>query len=71
MNLGSSKIPIDILLGLCNLYKITPNDILEFQNEFPATEISKIHKLYQYINSEKINIDELLNVLKLSKKLFS
>ena len=71
MKPGNSKLPIEIILQLCKLYKITPNDILGFSSELPATEISKIYKLFDYINKENINVDELINVLKLSKKIFS
>ena len=44
--------------------KITPNDILDFSSELPATEISKIYKLYDFINKENINIDKLINTTK-------
>lgn len=71
MNLGNSKVPIDVILQLCKLYKITPNEILGFSSELPATEISKIHKLYNFINKENINIDELINFLISSKKIFN
>lgn len=69
--LGNSKIPIDIILELCKLYKITPNDILGFSSELPATEISKIYKLYEFINKENINVDELISFIKLSKKIYN
>lgn len=72
--LGNSKIPIDIILELCKLYKITPNDILGFSSELPATKISKIskiYKLYEFINKENINVDELISFIKLSKKIYN
>lgn len=69
--LGNSKIPIDIILELCKLYKITPNDILGFSSELPATEISKIYKLYEFINKGNINVDELISFIKLSKKIYN
>ena len=69
--LGNSKIPIEIILELCKLYKITPNDILGFSSELPATEISKIYKLYEFINKENINVDELISFIKLSKKIYN
>lgn len=69
--LGNSKIPIDIILELCKLYKITPNDILGFSSELPATEISKIYKLYEFINKENINVDELISFISLSKKIYN
>lgn len=71
MKPGNSKVPIDIILQLCKLYNITPNDILGISSELPATEISKIHKLYEFINTEKINVDELIDHIKSSKKLYS
>ena len=69
--LGNSKIPIDIILELCKLYKITPNDILGFSSVLPATEISKIYKLYEFINKGNINVDELISFIKLSKKIYN
>lgn len=69
MKLGNSKLPIDIILQLCKLYKITPNDILGFSSELPATETSKIYKLYDFINKENINVDKLIDFIKLSKKI--
>ena len=69
--LGNSKIPIDIILELCKLYKITPNDILGFSSELPATEISKIYKLYEFINKENINVDELISFIKIYKKIYN
>lgn len=68
---GNSKIPIDIILQLCKLYKVSPNDILDFSNELPTTEISKIYKLYNFINKENINVDELIQFIKLSKKIYN
>ena len=71
MKLGNSKVPIDIILQLCRFYKITPNDILGFSSELPATEISKIYKLYEFTNKENINVDELIEFIKTSKKIFN
>ena len=71
MNLGNSKIPIDIFIQLCKLYKTSPNELLGFSSDLPATEISKIYKLYNYINKENINIDELLKFITSSKKIFN
>ena len=40
---GNSKIPIDIFIQLCDLYKTTPNLILGFQSkDFPNLDSSKI-----------------------------
>ena len=71
MNRGNSKLPIDIILQLCKFYKITPNDILGFSSDLPATELSKIYKLYNYINKENINVDELIKFISSSKKIFN
>jgi hypothetical protein len=71
MKPGSSKVPIDVILELCKLYKITPNDILDFSSELPATEISKIYKLYKLITEEQLDVDELIDYIKSSKQLFS
>lgn len=71
MKHGNSKVPIDIIFQLCKLYKVTPNDILGFSSELPATEISKIYKLSNFINEENINVDELIEFIKSSRKIYN
>ncbi len=70
MNLGNSKIPIEMIIQLCKFYKSSPNELLGFSSDLPATEISKLHKLYNFINKENINIDELIKFIYSSKKIF-
>lgn len=68
---GNSKIPIDIFIQLCNLYKTTPNLILGFQSkDFPNLDSSKIYKLCSLIDEEKIDIDKLIQLIHLSKGLY-
>ena len=70
MNRGNSKIPIEVILQLCKFYKSSPNELLGFSSDLPATEISKIYKLYNFINKENINVDELIKFISSSKKIF-
>lgn len=68
---GNSKIPIDIFIQLCNLYKTTPNVILGFQSkDFPNLDSSKIYKLCSLIDEENIDIDQLIKLIKLSKNIY-
>lgn len=68
---GNSKIPIDIFIQLCNLYKTTPNLILGFQSkDFPNLDSSKIYKLCSLINEENIDVDQLIKLIKLSKTMY-
>ncbi len=66
---GNSKIPIETIIQLSKLYKITPNDLLGFSSDFAGTDISKCHKLYKYIQQENINIDKLIEFIKLMKNI--
>ena len=68
---GNSKIPIDIFIQLCDLYKTTPNLILGFQSkDFPNLDSSKIYKLCSLINEENIDVDQLIKLIKLSKTMY-
>lgn len=68
---GNSKIPIDIFIQLCNLYKTTPNLILGFQSkDFPNLDYSKIHKLCSLIDEENIDVDQLIKLIQLSKSMY-
>ena len=68
---GNSKIPIDIFIQLCNLYKTTPNLILGFQSkDFPNLDSSKIYTLCNFIDKEKIDINQLIQLIKLSKNMY-
>lgn len=68
---GNSKIPIDIFIQLCNLYKTTPNLILGFQSkDFPNLDSSKIYKLCSLIDEENIDVDQLIKLIKFSKNMY-
>ena len=68
---GNSKIPIDIFIQLCDLYKTTPNLILGFQSkDFPNLDSSKIYKLCSLIDEENIDVDQLIKLIKLSKTMY-
>lgn len=64
---GNSKIPIETVIQLSKLYDITPNDLLGFSSDLADTDISKAHKLLNFIKKENINIDKLIEVIKLMK----
>lgn len=64
---GNSKIPIEVVIQLSKLYKITPNDLLGFSSDLVGTDISKAHKLFNLIQKEHINIDKLIQIIKLIK----
>lgn len=64
---GNSKIPLETIIQLSKLYKITPNDLLGFSSDLVGTDISKVHKLISLIQKENINIDKLIQMIKLIK----
>lgn len=66
---GNSKIPIEVIIQLSKLYNITPNDILGFSSDLVGTDISKFYKLWQIIEKENINIDKLIEIIKLIKNI--
>lgn len=68
---GNSKIPIDIIIQLCKLYKTTPNIILGYSNDFTDIDIQKFYKLYTIIKKENINIDKLIDLINLYKNINS
>lgn len=66
---GNSKIPIEIIIQLSEFYNVTPNDFLGFSNSSTLTDISKTKKLCRFIKSENINIDKLIEIMKLIKNI--
>ena len=66
---GNSKIPLEVIIQLSKLYNITPNDLLGFSSDLAGTEISKVHKLCKFIEKENINIDKLIEIMKLTKNI--
>lgn len=64
-----SKVPIEIIIKLSNLYKITPNDLLGFPDNSTYKNISKINKLCKLIEQENINIDRLIEIINLVKNI--
>lgn len=66
---GNSKIPIETVIQLSKLYNITPNDLLGFSSDLAGTDISKAHKLFNLIQKENINIDKLIEMIKLMKNI--
>ena len=66
---GNSKVPIEVIIQLSKLYRITPNDFLGFSSDFAGTDISKNQKLCNFIQKENINIDKLLEMLALIKNI--
>lgn len=66
---GNSKLPIETVIQLSKLYNITPNDLLGFSSDLAGTDISKAHKLFNLIQKENINIDKLIEMIKLMKNI--
>lgn len=66
---GNSKMPIETVIQLSKLYNITPNDLLGFSSDLAGTDISKAHKLFNLIQKENINIDKLIEMIKLMKNI--
>lgn len=66
---GNSKIPIDIILQLSKLYKVSPNILLGYSKDFPELDIAKLDKLCKYISKENIDIDKLIDLINLSKNI--
>lgn len=66
---GNSKIPLETIIQLSKLYKITPNDLLGFSSDLVGTDITKAHKLFNLIQKENINIDKLIEIIKLIKNI--
>ena len=66
---GNSKVPIEIIIQLSKLYKVTPNDFLGFSSDLAGTDISKNQKLCKFIQKENINIDTLIEIIKLMKNI--
>jgi len=66
---GNSKIPIETVMQLSKLYNITPNDLLGFSSDLAGTDISKAHKLFNLIQKENININKLIEMIKLMKNI--
>lgn len=66
---GNSKVPIEIIIQLSKLYKVTPNDFLGFSSDLAGTDISKNQKLCKFIQKENINIDKLIEIIKLMKNI--
>ena len=66
---GNSKIPIETIIQLSKLYNITPNDLLGFSSDLAGTDISKAHRLFKFIQKENINIDKLIEIIKLMKNI--
>lgn len=66
---GNSKIPIETVIQLSKLYNITPNDLLGFSSDLAGTDISKAHKLFNLIQKENININKLIEMIKLMKNI--
>lgn len=66
---GNSKVPIEIIIQLSKFYHVTPNDFLGFSNAIANTDISKVKKLCKFIKSENIDIDKLIEIIKLMRSL--
>lgn len=66
---GNSKVPVEIIIQLSNFYSVTPNDFLGFSSNSTSTDVSKTKKLCKLIKSENIDIDKLIEIIKLMKNI--
>lgn len=66
--LGHTTLTEDIIIKLAKLYKVTPNIILNYQSENEVNDIKTI-KLLKLIKKENIDIEQLISLIKLIKKI--
>lgn len=67
--LGHTSLNEDIIVKLSKFYNVSPNFILNYSSNNEITDIKTL-KLLQLIKKEHINVDTLINLINLSKKLF-
>lgn len=58
----------DIIVKLANLYKVTPNVILNYKSKNEIDDI-KIIKLLKLIKKENIDVEQLIALIKIIKKI--
>lgn len=66
---GNSKVPIEIIIQLSKFYSVTPNDFLGFSSSLVNTDVAKTKKLCKFIKAENIDIDKLIEIIKLMKNI--
>lgn len=67
--LGHTSFTADMIIDLANLFKTTPNVLLNFNNSFEITDTDLV-KLCRYVRNEKINVDTLISLISNVKKLY-
>lgn len=66
--LGHTALNEDIIVKLAKLYNVTPNFILNYETPNEINDISLL-KLKKLIERENINIDKLIDLIKICKDL--
>ncbi len=65
---GNTCFTADMIVDLSHFFKTTPNVLLDFQSENEITD-PKLLKLCNYIKKENIDVDALINLIKIAHKL--
>lgn len=68
--LGHSTFTADMIIDLANLFHTTPNVLLNFDNPYEITD-TELVKLCKFVKEEKINVDSLIELINVCKKLCS
>ena len=68
--LGHTALNEDIIVKLSKLYNVTPNVILNYSNENEISD-GKILKLAELIKKDNINVDELISLINVIKKIYN
>lgn len=68
--LGHSSFTADMIVELANLFQTTPNVLLDFNSSDEITE-PELVKLCNFVKEQNINIDALIELISVCKKLMS
>lgn len=66
--LGHSSFTADMIIELAHFFKTTPNVLLNFDSECEITD-TKLLKLCKFVQAENIDVDTLIQFIKIAKKL--
>ncbi|MCI9366625.1 MAG: helix-turn-helix transcriptional regulator [Clostridia bacterium] len=67
--LGHSSFTADMIIELANLFKTTPNVLLNFNNSLEITDTDLV-KLCKFVRDENINVDTVITLLSYARKLY-
>ena len=66
--LGHSSFTADMIIELAHLFKTTPNVLLNFNSKNEITN-SNLIKLCKFVEAENIDVDSLIQLIHIVKKL--